>query len=86
MRRSAEAGGAEENLAIWRQLDLHVAEIESEASKAAHPAFGPFKAQMPLLFDVAETMAKAGATPYSKFKRYNRARSLHRSSAFFFLY
>ena len=73
MRRGTEDAGAEENHVIWRQLDLHIAEAEHEASPISRShsveAFAPYKALMPLVFDVAETMAKANATPFQKLKR-----------------
>lgn len=67
MWRGSDAGGAEDNHAVWRQLDIHIA--DGDERSVMPPAFSPYKAQMPLLFDVAETLAKAGNAPYSKFKR-----------------
>lgn len=69
MRRGAEPVGAEENFDVWRQLELHIAEGDELGSKKPIPGFAPYKAQMPLLFDVAETLAKSPETPYSKFRR-----------------
>lgn len=73
MRRGTEGAGAEENHVIWRQLDLHISEAEHEASPVSRShsveAFAPYKVLMPLMFDVAETMAKANATPFQKLKR-----------------
>lgn len=74
MRRGTEA---EENHAVWRQLDLNVAEHEHDAphNAAIVEAFAPYRAAMPLVFDVAETLAKASATPFPKLKRCARRRS-----------
>lgn len=80
MRRGTEA---EENHAIWRQLDLNIAETEHDhaSSAGSAEAFAPYRALMPLIFDVAETMAKASAAPYQKLKRYAPSLLPHRSIA-----
>lgn len=79
MRRGTEA---EENHAIWRQLDLNIAETEHAdhaSSAGSAEAFAPYRALMPLIFDVAETMAKASAAPYQKLKRCAPSLLPHRS-------